>query len=384
MFRQKKDSSIRRGYFQKSFVFLTRIPFHSLWYELVSKWANLYFLNGQSALDTGLNSILSWPMLSANISLQLPFFQMVFQIFLPASNRTQLSEPTSPREDDSSNNNININYSSISIPSVNEIDIFGAIHPVIHQSQLIWELVLLGEPILIIATSPTDTSLLVQALTSMIAPLEYQYEVEIKSKFNFNNFIFLKQIFPYFTIHNNEYILEFANASKPPSPPCILGVTNPYFAKTLSMMHTIKICEALQVHQNSSDHPLPHQRFERVKSQKALMDASSSMIYTDYKPFLQKDKQFVKKILNGVKSRRPKLVQSIILRRYFLELTQSFMIPLERYMTSLMPLFKDVSPFRSVPAPSKFNEEAFLATLEISGPHLTSTVRGKFNYSVTK
>lgn len=188
-FRQRKDSSIRRGYYQKSFVILSRLPFHALWYELVVKWANLYFLNGQSSLETGLNSIQSWPSLAANVSYQLPFERIIFQIFIPTSNsnRTQLNNdphtpfPVASREDDSSNNNININSSSIpiSLSSVNEIDIFGAIHPLIHQSQLIWELVLLGEPILIIATSPTDSSILVQALISMISPLEYQYEVII-------------------------------------------------------------------------------------------------------------------------------------------------------------------------------------------------------------
>lgn len=91
-------------------------------------------------------------------------------------------------------------------------------------------------------------------------------------------------------------------------------------------MHTIKINESLQ---NGNEHPLPHRKLEKVKNvQKLLMDTSNSIIYTHHKPFLQKDKQFIKKILNGVKTRRPSGVQSIILRRYFLELTQSFMIPL--------------------------------------------------------
>jgi hypothetical protein len=74
---------------------------------------------------------------------------------------------------------------------------------------------------------------------------------------------------------------------------------------------------------------VPHRKLERVKSlQKLLMDSAGSIFYSQHRPFLQKDKAFVKKILSGVKTRRPTAVQSIILRRYFLELTQSFMIPL--------------------------------------------------------
>lgn len=91
-------------------------------------------------------------------------------------------------------------------------------------------------------------------------------------------------------------------------------------------MHTLKINEPLQ--NGNEQHPLPLKKLERVKSvQKLLMDTSSSLL-TTYKPFLQKDKQIIKKILNGVKSLRPSEVQSIIFKRYFLELTQSFMIPL--------------------------------------------------------
>lgn len=42
-----------------------------------------------------------------------------------------------------------------------------------------------------------------------------------------------------------------------------------------------------------------------------------------------------------------------------------------------MPLLKDISAFRAPPTPAHFNEENFLATLEISGPQLTSTIKGK-------
>uniref|UniRef100_A0A182SVH0 UDENN domain-containing protein n=1 Tax=Anopheles maculatus TaxID=74869 RepID=A0A182SVH0_9DIPT len=52
------------------------------------------------------------------------------------------------------------------------------------------------------------------------------------------------------------------------------------------------------------------------------------------------------------------------------------MIPLERYMASLMPLQKDISPFRSAPQPNPFKQEDFLATLDDCGPQLTSSCKG--------
>lgn len=119
-------------------------------------------------------------------------------------------------------------------------------------------------------------------------------------------------------------------------------------------------------------------KLTKVKSISKLLGVTSGVLCTQYKPYLQKDKAIIKKIINGVKTKRPSVVQSAILKRYFLELTQSFMIPLERYMASLMPLQKDISPFRAPPQPHQFKQDVFLATLDSSGPQLTSTCRGDF------
>jgi hypothetical protein len=357
-FRQVKDARNARGYFQKSFVLITRLPFHNFFYELIHRWAPAFFESGLSALEQGCDQVASWPRLSTNTQLQLHILGSIYQIYIPAAtNRTPSDSSALPVESEDVTNN-NSALIPISITSPNEIDMFGPIHTIIHHVQLMWELVLLGEPLVIIATSPTDSSHMVQALTSLIHPLEYHAEV-----------------YPYFTIHNTEF-REFAAASNPPA--VILGVTNPYFAKTLqSWPHTVRISEPLQI-QHNSEHPVPHRKLERVRSlQKFLMDTSGS-IYSQHKPFLAKDKSLVKKILNGVKMRRPTAVQSVILRRYFLELTQSFMIPLERYMSTLMPLAKDICAFRAPPVPAPFKEETFLGTLDLSGPHLTSTVKGDY------
>lgn len=76
-----------------------------------------------------------------------------------------------------------------------------------------------------------------------------------------------------------------------------------------------------------------------------LLDSKPG-VYTQYQPHLQKDKAIVKKLLKGITTNRPNEVQSALLKRHLLELTQSFMIPLERYMGTLMPLQKNVSPFK--------------------------------------
>lgn len=108
----------------------------------------------------------------------------------------------------------------------------------------------------------------------------------------------------------------------------------------------------------------------------AAGDSSAAGLHTKYKPYLKKDKTLIKKVLLGIKTKRPEHVQTALIRRHLLELTQSFMIPLERYMASLMPLQKDISPFKSAPNASSFKLDDFLATLEAAGPQLTSTLKG--------
>ncbi|CAF92861.1 unnamed protein product, partial [Tetraodon nigroviridis] len=72
----------------------------------------------------------------------------------------------------------------------------------------------------------------------------------------------------------------------------------------------------------------------------------------------------------------PSAAQNAILRRYFLELTQSFIIPLERYVASLMPLQKSICPWKSPPQLRPFVQQDFMKTLEKAGPQLTSRLKG--------
>lgn len=236
------------------------------------------------------------------------------------------------------------------LASLHEIDIFKSLYSVISHIHLLWELVLTAEPIVVMGASPTDCSLMVQSLTSLIAPLQYCAESR-----------------PYFTIHDSEF-KEFTLRQRGP-PFVIIGVTNPFFSKTLQHWpHTIRLIDGLNGTPNQP-------KLRKVKGTSKTLDTAPG-VYTQYKSFLSKDKAVIKKIVNGVKTKRPDAVQSAILRRHLLELTQSFMIPLERYMGSLMPLQKDISPFKAAPKPHQFKQDDFLATLESSGPQLTSTLKG--------
>lgn len=546
-FRQMKDTSLPRGYFQKSVILLSRLPFINLFYEVLGKIAPRYFAGGESVLQNACLDISNWPPLQAGENIQLPMLGTIFQTYIPSLTSANLqqshaapippstatlshiedlqnesknetftptsvsndtartnataattttttmgssndtsSERSEDNDDACSKNNHNINNESndtrpqtipsnsggetvpsredildrykqskdqllahyiktqadmpcdkissksltgannandyentdndggneadlddylngsysdsctntqsecstnidrplrivqqnspaktpIVLLSATEIDIFRSLYTVLSYTHLLWELVLTAEPIVVMATSPSDCSHMVQSLMSMIAPLPYAAEAR-----------------PYFTIHDSEF-KEFTQCQQGPVP-IILGVTNPFFSKTLQHWpHLIRMADNnngsnLGVNATTTTNPstssmLTQQGLRKLKIFTKILDIPQG-VYTQYKPFLQKDKTIIRNLLAGVKKQRPPQVQTAFLRRHLLELTQSFMIPLERYMASLMPLQKDISAFRAAPAPNPFKQDCFLAKLEQSGPQLTSPLKGDWS-----
>lgn len=165
----------------------------------------------------------------------------------------------------------------------------------------------------------------------------------------------------------------------------ILGVTNPFFVKTLQEWpHLIKINEFVETGESEPSRIKPIFGMDLKKT----VNVNSSLkkctkrclemktgVYTKYKPFLQKDREILKTILRGIDSKRPSEAQNALLRRFLLELTQSFLIPLERYFAGLMPLEKNLSPFKRPPI-LDFKIEDFISTLNATGPQLTTGIKG--------
>ncbi|VVC93439.1 unnamed protein product [Leptidea sinapis] len=338
-FRQVKDPSLPRGYFQKSIILLTRLPFINLYYKIIQLIAPKHFEEGESSLEAACHDINRWPLLNAGQNVLLPVLGSVFQLYIP----NQLTGKVLRSDIIKKIHSPNVPHILVCIQDLN---VFDPLSSLISHLHLLWELVLTAEPIVVIASSPTECSSLVQALTYLIQPIPYSAEYR-----------------PYFTIHDSEF-KEFTR--KQFNPPCvILGVTNPFFTKTLQHWpHTIKLGDTNSL----------KSKLRKVATMKQLDTAPG--VYTQYKTYLEKDKTIIKKLHNGMRTDRPSEVQTAMVKRHLLELTQSFMIPLERYMASLMPLQKNISPFRAPPIPNPFNPEDFFATLQQAGPQLTSGIKG--------
>uniref|UniRef100_A0A8C6I874 DENN domain containing 6A n=3 Tax=Mus TaxID=862507 RepID=A0A8C6I874_MUSSI len=344
-FRQVRDKTLKRGYFQKSLVLISKLPYIHFFHTVLKQIAPEYFEKNEPYLEAACNDVDRWPAPVPGKTLHLPIMGLVMKVRIPTCHdkpgTTQMVQLTQQAD----------THTSIILPTVHEVDLFRCFCPVFLHSQMLWELVLLGEPLVVMAPSPSESSETVLALVNCISPLKY-----------FSDFR------PYFTIHDSEFKEYTTRTQAPPS--VILGVTNPFFAKTLQHWpHIIRIGDLKPAGE------IPKQvKVKKLKNLKTL--DSKPGVYTSYKPYLNRDEEIIKQLQKGIQQKRPSEAQSVILRRYFLELTQSFIIPLERYVASLMPLQKSISPWKSPPQLRQFLPEEFMKTLEKTGPQLTSGIKG--------
>uniref|UniRef100_A0A663M1H5 DENN domain containing 6B n=1 Tax=Athene cunicularia TaxID=194338 RepID=A0A663M1H5_ATHCN len=262
-FRQVKDSSMKRGYFQKSLVLVSRLPYVNLFQSLLQLIAPEYFDKLEPCLEAVCNEIDQWPPPVPGQTLNLPVMGVVIQVLLGDGLCFQ---------------------------------------PVLIHIQMLWELMLLGEPIVVMAPSPTVSSEMVLALTSCLAPLRYCCDYR-----------------PYFTIHDSEF-KEYTTRTQAP-PNIVVGVTNPFFIKTLQHWpHILRVGELRM----SGD--LPKQvKVKKLAKLKTLDTKPGRSLCPTLFNFVSPS---TGGILQGIQRKRPSEVQSALLRRHLLELTQSFIIPL--------------------------------------------------------
>uniref|UniRef100_A0A668ALZ0 DENN/MADD domain containing 6B n=1 Tax=Myripristis murdjan TaxID=586833 RepID=A0A668ALZ0_9TELE len=339
-FRQVKDTSVKRGYFQKSLVLVSRLPYSHLFHTLLQIIAPEYFEKLEPCLEAVCNEIDQWPSPVPGLTLNLPVMGVVLQVRIPSKTDKPGGSPVkqAPKE-----------VSPTVLPTIHEQDLFKCFQSVLIHLQMLWELMLLGEPVVVMAPSPTVSSETVLALVSSIAPLKYCCDHR-----------------PYFTIHDSEF-REYTTRTQAP-PNVILGVTNPFFVKTFQCWpHIVRLGELKM----SGD--LPKQVKVKKLAKLKTLDTKPGKIACQIDTITV---IFDCSWLQGIQRKRPSEVQSAILRRHLLELTQSFIIPLERYLASLMPLQRSVTPWKTPPQIRPFSQEEFMGTLEHAGPQLTSVLKG--------
>lgn len=207
-----------------------------------------YFDFGPKALDMAWRDILGWPQPQLSHHLTFPLLGKVIKfpmptirngsfIFTPlpsvldgsdgssSSSSAKKSKEKASKDQNKSSKSLfgsdsKINPSVVSLDDrfLHTVPVYAPLAPIISKIWLLWELMLLGQPILILSPAPGLSSDAVLALTSLLSPLEYKGDFR-----------------PFFTIHDADFKNFSDDLWTPPSDSgLVIGGTNPYFFKALS------------------------------------------------------------------------------------------------------------------------------------------------------
>ncbi|KAJ3324725.1 Protein dennd6b [Boothiomyces sp. JEL0866] len=343
-FRQVKDEHVRRGFFQKAIVVLTPHNWPGIFRNIVHKLGpavmeELVALRNDeiaklSILETACFEISNWPPPPTSISsevnfqsssLDLPFFGKVSRFSFPPNDRfPQFYEQKSKYE------NIISYISSETTQLCNPGKFYESFAESLENLWTCWEIMTIGDPLII--------------------PFGGDFR-------------------PYFTIQDPDFT-TFVGKGRAPPPAIVLGLTNRMFSKVLENWPNI-ITTGLSKKQN-------HLEFAGLES----LDINPSYTPSFYsvqscnfkhKSYFFKDKKLIKSLLEvGVNVKGIEAINNQI-RQHFVELTQRFLQPLNRYFDSLIvgnPTYMDLTCLRSKPEIKPFRQDVFLKTFEQSVPTL--------------
>ncbi|KAG6540842.1 hypothetical protein Mapa_017772 [Marchantia paleacea] len=401
--RQRQDERLKRGGEQKSVVVLSERPFSCVYKPLVQILGPLYFDIGQKALEQVAADVTHWPAPLHGQLMELSVASTTIRAHLPPAHTlppgagnpidefTCAIAPAAPV--------------ARSVPQgiFHEADLFGMFRGVLMQLWVLWELLLVGEPLLVIAPTPSQCCEAVAALVGLVAPLPCSVDFR-----------------PYFTIHDPDFATLNALKEGEPVPPMVLGVTNLFFLKALrNLPHVISVGNTLSTSnrfkvvsrspsQNGANGAKPNpgrlqlqlqiqlsplKRFSptnllkvaRVKKDGpiSLMSEHKEALWTNFAASTKPDTTVLNRLVDAGMTPRTEesmtLVNNEILRRHFIELTTNFLSPFGPYLRASAPQ-EGASPFADPPPLPRFDAHEFLDGLAArgSGKFLAKRLRGNW------
>mmetsp|Transcript_28822 Transcript_28822/g.28510 ORF Transcript_28822/g.28510 Transcript_28822/m.28510 type:complete len:373 (-) Transcript_28822:290-1408(-) len=312
-FRQQKDTGNKRGYNQRSVVLITQNPFISLFKQIINIIAPAYFEEGRNILNSSWEEIESWGNLNLGETREFSILGSSVAYSIPSECELPSLQACG------SNLSMNLDVMNQGYPGqlqdINIYQIFGS-QNIKKYIWRLWEITILGEPLLILTNYPETCSLMVLGLVSLLSPLKYEG--------NFH---------PYFTIFDNEFrdiqqMMESQNQSA-----VILGVTNPFFLKALNT------CKNIFEFEENGEVVLK----SRISKHKSLIHPISQIV----SEFLQNE------------SAETSAINNSIIRRHFRELNQALLSPFSQYFSLNLQKLRE-SPYIESPTFKDFRDFEFL------------------------
>ncbi|KAI0346542.1 DUF1630-domain-containing protein [Trametopsis cervina] len=314
-FTQRRDPTSKRGYQQRSLVILTQYAYPALFYTLLSYLGQEFLAHGGPMVEVACHNIANWPDPDPSSTLELGFLGYVFLTDLPSSHDAQQStHRTGATEKDDSSIHI------VATLAPQHPPVLAALEACVSNLWSIWECLILCEPIMIYGQSAAVTSQVVWWLRSLLHPIPLAGDFR-----------------PFFTIHDADH-----NAlvnPRPPQPGLLLGVTNPFFERACTHWpHILSLgSPKKKVAQNTVD---------------ISVGPAPGWTTKTHKRHISKDSILLKRLEQACQGdERAKLEATEALRIHFVSRTTAFLVPLQRYLNTLIPTHADRSTTPS-PTPS--------------------------------
>ena len=366
--RQKADKEVRRGYLQKSLVILSPHPWVGLFLKLVSVMGPHVMAslvadrktgsddelnrNAVSLLEAAVLNISSWPSPLSSISpesyycpvdVELPFFGIVHTFSFPPNNVFPQVFPLA-KNGISSSSQINCSPGSF----------FEVFSNCIESLWMCWELMMLSEPILVMANTPKGCSDVAWALIELMKPIPFGGDFR-----------------PYLTIQDTDFKL-LTNRARPVPPGTVVGVTNLVFGSFLD--HFPNFVKVSRYSDGSSSTTLKRNGSKANTRPIGLEeDSAIEAVTSKHRRFLSKDKRLLKDVFEARAQGKSHAFINNMIRRHFVELSDRFLQPLNRHFDGLMidnPQQMSLSTLKSRPDIKPFKQESFLRQIEQSKPSL--------------
>ncbi|ESK95846.1 family with sequence similarity member b [Moniliophthora roreri MCA 2997] len=337
-FTQRRNPHSKRGYEQRSVVILTHLAYPALFTSISSVFGPLFESHGVPMLESACHNIATWPDPSPGMTLELGFLGSVLHLELPRTiDSQQLTDTSSFKEKYNPKLHILASAPPFAPPP---LLLFEAC---LSHLWSIWECVVLGEPILIFGASPVETSQAVWWFRDLLRPIPFAGDIR-----------------PYFTIHDQDNSLLVNKL--PPKSGLLLGVTNPFFHRSCSHWpHILSLGRKLQ-----------HSAGISGKNSHKLAAAGPEPGWKTsvHKRYISKDRALLKQLEDACRGTdQQKLDFSLILRRHFCSRTNELLLPLTRYLNTLIPTPTEVASEAS-PRLKPFNNANFFASLRAHGTPL--------------
>lgn len=393
--RQRHDERLKRGGEQKSVVILSHSPYSSLFKPLLQIMGPLYFDIGRKAIDCVAASMSTWAAPLPGQLMELPIGNATLKVNLPPVHSLSFDGDVSFEESTSSMAPLLPTNQSIPQGLFHDSDVFGIFKGLLLQLWLLWELLLVGEPILIIAPTPPQCCEAVAGLVSLLAPLFVSVDFR-----------------PYFTIHDPYFAHLNSLQEGDVFPPIVLGVTNLFFLKSFrNIPHIVSVgsptpnstrlsfssrastgrisgrTEGFNLPQLNLKKFSPSNLLNAVKMRRdgplCLMTEHKEAVWSSYMPITKPDTSILNRLVDAGLSPRVEesmsVVNNEILRRHFLELTTNFLAPFGPYFRANTPSVGS-SPFVDPPPLSAFDADEFLGSLSTRGPGKFLSKRMRSNW----